>query len=302
MDFYQPESLWQSEKWKNFQKSLGFEVISVEKNNQQALVICKKLPFRKSFLEIQRANISKDLWQEIKKIAKEKKAIFCRISPNSQVLPDFLQKDAKVTKAHRFPELTSIIDLSKSEEEIFANMSQTGRRHIRIAEKSQVKIIESNDILSFTKILKETTSRQGFSGHSENYYKKLLDSFGSDAFLLLAKLGDKVISGGIFVYCKDICTYYYGASSNENRETQAPTILQWHAILKAKKAGKKYFDFLGIAPIDAKNHPWLGVSQFKRKFGGIEAEYNPEIEIPFSIFWHYLFRIFASCKKIALWS
>lgn len=298
MNFYTKEVLWQTENWKNFQQHLGYEVFQVEKDNIKINIICKELLFGKTFLEIQRANLTKGLWLEIEKIAQSKNAIFCRISPNSKSLPEFLLKKYVITKAHRFPELTSVIDLLKSEEEILASMSQSGRRHIRAAQKAEVQIVESDDISSFAKILKETTSRQGFSGHNENYYKKLLENFGSDAFLLLAKINDEVIAGGIFVYSKDICTYYYGASSDENREAQAPTLLQWQAILKAKKDGKKYFDFLGIAPIEIKNHPWSGVSQFKRKFGGDEIDYASEVEIPFSKLWYYLFQLVASLRKI----
>jgi lipid II:glycine glycyltransferase (peptidoglycan interpeptide bridge formation enzyme) len=39
-------------------------------------------------------------------------------------------------------------------------------------------------------------------------------------------------------------------------------------IIDAKEDGKKYFDFWGIAPEGAENHPWAGLTAYKKSFGG----------------------------------
>jgi len=47
----------------------------------------------------------------------------------------------------------------------------------------------------------------------------------------------------------------------------APHLLQWAAIKITKQLGYKYYDFWGIAPSDQPNHPWSGISRFKRGLG-----------------------------------
>lgn len=290
----QAKSFHQSENWQKFQSSIGNYAIFIE----NILVIFKKLPFNKTFAEIPRGELNPDNWQKIKEECAKQQAIFVRIAPNDEKIPDFLQKQAKKVPNHRFPELTLILDLNKSEEELKAEMNQAGRRHLKKAQQSEIKITESKNVDLFMNIFAETTKRDGFSGHNKNYYQKILDIFGKNAFMFIAEHEQDVLSAGIFAYTDDVCIYLYGASSNNKRELQAPTLLQWQAILKAKQAGKKYYDFFGIAPENAKNHPWQGVSQFKRKFGGTELAYAPEFEIPLSKFWYFLFNFTKKIKNI----
>lgn len=77
---------------------------------------------------------------------------------------------------------------------------------------------------------------------------RLYHSTAPTASLYLAKHKGKTIAGIIATFYKDTAIYYYGASSNEDRNLMAPYLLQWHAILEAKSRGCKHYDFLGISP------------------------------------------------------
>jgi len=93
----------------------------------------------------------------------------------------------------------------------------------------------TSDIESFYELMKATTARDRFAGNSLEYYKKFLKQ-NKNSRLLLAKLDDRVIAGGIFVFEKDISIYYYGASTSDKkyRNLMAPYLLQWEAIIQAK--------------------------------------------------------------------
>ncbi len=294
MKSFRENSLHQGKNWQKFQDSLGIKTV----NLKNILILVKKIPFGKSFLEIQRADLDRQIWEQIIQLAKKEKTIFCRIALNTDIMPNFLEKKACFLKNHRFPELSLMLDLEKNEEELLKDMNQTGRRHLKKAKKEGVVIEKSTNIDKFMEIFSETTKRDGFSGHQKNYYKKLLNIFENNAFMLLAKHEKEILAGGIFAYTEDTCIYLYGASSNQKRKLQAPTLLQWEAILEAKKAGKTIYDFFGIAPENQKNHPWQGVSQFKRKFGGIEIAYVPQFEIIFSKFWYFLFNLAKKIRKL----
>lgn len=166
------------------------------------------------------------------------------------------------------PPYTAVIDLSKSEEEILANMKPKGRYNIRLAEKKWVecKIVKKTDenIWIFFSLMQETCERDNFAWNKQEYYKIFLDEI-KETELILAYFEWKVIAGGIFVFSENVALYYYGASSSSFRNLMAPYLLQWTAIEEAKKRNGKIYDFLWIASPWEKNSPLAWVTDFKKK-------------------------------------
>ena len=171
-------------------------------------------------------------------------------------------------------------------------MKPKGRYNIKLAQKKGVTIETSNDSKDmeiFFKILKTTCTRDGFSIQPLSFYKDMIVSLGKDKCkLYLAKYEGKVIAANIVTFFGDICTYYYGASSNEYRNLMAPYLLQWQAICDAKKAGFKSYDFLGISETDDEKDSWAGITSFKKKFGGTEVKYIRTREQIISLVYYYL--------------
>ncbi|MDZ4216756.1 MAG: peptidoglycan bridge formation glycyltransferase FemA/FemB family protein, partial [Candidatus Gracilibacteria bacterium] len=117
--------------------------------------------------------------------------------------------------------------------------------------------------------------------------------------IMVAFNGSDAIAAGIFTYQKHRVIYYYGASSNANRELMAPYLLQWRAIQEAKIRGCGTYDFLGIAPEDAtKNHPWKGITEFKQKFGGSVLQYPQARDIIHRPFWYQFFQFAKTIQKL----
>ncbi len=247
--------------------------------------------------------------QLAKEIAKKEKAIFLRIEPGIQKPPKF--PGFRKTKSGFQPQHTLIIDLTKSEEEILAQMKQKGRYNIRLAEKKGVQIVESDqknsaqfekDLKDFYEILTQTTTRDGFHGHNLDYYKTMLQTLSSTgakspcAKLYLAKYNGQTLAAVIATYFKDTATYYYGASSNTNREVMAPYLLHWQIMKDAKAQGYKFYDMFGISPANAKNHPWQSVTEFKKKFGGTEISFQPAQEYGFKKLLHVGYKLYKKLK------
>ncbi len=241
------------------------------------------LPFGKCWLYVNRGPII-----NLDKLAKRTNAVYARFEhPYLKSKNHKFEKKLKNAHAHYQPEVTLVIDLSKSEDEIPHQMKPKGRYNIKLAKKKGVKIVESKDASEFYKILKETWERDQFKGHGKEYYQKMIDML-DEARLYYAEFEGEMIAGVIVTFYKDTATYYYGASSNKHRNVMAPYLLQWHAMLEAKSHGCKYYDLLGIAPKDAKNHPWQGVTNFKQKFGGKIVEYAHAKERVYQPFWYWL--------------
>lgn len=76
-----------------------------------------------------------------------------------------------------------------------------------------VEQVEKNphNIETFYKLMLDTTSRDDFSGNTQQYYEIFLKSI-KESQLFFAYYEDQVIAAGIFVFEDDIALYYYGAS------------------------------------------------------------------------------------------
>lgn len=324
---HQLSSIHQSSTWGHFQEKIPergkywiviLENTETKKITGGSLIIRYPLSKGYTWLYAARAPIldydAPDLEKQmqavlkpLKSISKKENSVFLRIDPalpeNSKINLSGFNK-----VSHGFqPQHTLLIDLTQSEEDILKDMKPKGRYNIRLAEKKEVEIYKADptqaaefeqDLEGFYKILQETTTRDVFSGHDKTYYKHMLETLDQshEAKLYLAKFEDKIIAGIIVTFFAQTATYYFGASSNEHRNVMAPYLLQWTAIQDAKKAKFKHYDFLGISPpASAKNHPWQGVTEFKKKFGGIEAAYMPAMEFAFKPLLYWLYRLY---KKV----
>ncbi|MFA6521538.1 MAG: peptidoglycan bridge formation glycyltransferase FemA/FemB family protein [Candidatus Gracilibacteria bacterium] len=275
------------------------------------LAIRQKLPlgFCKLWVPYGPIEFNEKIFAELLKISKGTRAIFARIEPGLGWLPEFttrLKSDWNIvpTQKRYTPQHTLILDLNKTEDEILAQMKPKGRYNIKIAEKHDIKIKEffgwdasaAKDFAAFHDILKETSARDGFGVHPQMFYQNLLETFGKQSSsLFLAYYKGKVVAGLIAIFYKDFATYYYGGSDYAHRNFMAPYLLQWHAILSAKKRGMNYYDFLGIAPDDSKPHDLSGVTQFKKKFGGRQVAYPEAFDLVFRPTWY---KILSSIKKL----
>ena len=294
-------NLWQHPLWDEFQKSIGRKTWLLKSGNASALVIKHDLPFGLSWLEVPRGPLFEDeeglsvILDELKDLGNEEKAVFIRLSPYAPLR----KRDWPIALSEAWddhhPQTSLIIDLTQSESDILKQMKPKGRYNIKVAQKHGVTIRQGKDASEFYKLLMKTGNRDGFGIHPQSYYQNMLDKLGLSALLLMAEYESKVIAGGIFVFLDEWGIYYYGASDDRYRNVMAPYLIQWEAIRAAKERGCRYYDFLGIAPEHAKKHPWKGVTEFKKKFGGRIITYPHAKEMVIRTFWYWIYRIY---KKV----
>ena len=300
-------SFLQSFKWGELQKKEGkkiwrFAIENGDKYLGVCLLIKQSLPLGYSYLYSPMGpvmslsnlelKIGKDLTAKIYKIAEEEKSIFLRFEPKTNSLSKVPVGFVKSFQVQ--PNNTQILDLSQSEDDMLKNMHYKTRYNIRLADRQGVIVEESKgnqeDLDAFYKLMLDTSKRAGISCHPKRHYYEILSVLGSDlpdgrkgmVKLYLAKYKGSVVAAAIIIYFGDIATYVHGASSNELRNIQAPYLIQWNAIRHAKSIGCKYYDFGGIAPADASdNHPWAGITKFKKGFGGYSESYMGSIDFPY---------------------
>ncbi|MDD2680581.1 MAG: peptidoglycan bridge formation glycyltransferase FemA/FemB family protein [Patescibacteria group bacterium] len=195
---------------------------------------------------------------------------------------------------HVQPEKSLFLNLNLSETDLLKAMHAKTRYNIRLADKKGVEIVQGSedDLKTFWQLLKTTTSRDGFSGHSLVHYQNLLASGRSVIELWLAKKEDKVLAAGIFSFYQGRAVYLHGASGDFGRQYMAPYLLQWQMILRAKEKACRYYDFYGIDALK-----WPGVTRFKLGFGGEERNYPGTYLIILKTSHYYLYKTLVVIKR-----
>ncbi len=271
----------------------------------------------------------KKMIEELKKIGKENKCIFIQMEPNVEKIQSSEFKIQNLIHNSKFIILNSfhplftkytfILDLTKSEEELLKNMHPKTRYNIRVAQKHNVEIVEDNSDEAFQEYLRlthETTKRQGFYAHTENYHRLMwhtlktqnskLKTQNSDtekltAHLFLAKYKNETLAAWIIFVYGDTLYYPYGASSSTHRETMTNNLLMWEVIKFGKKMGLKKFDMwgaLGTNP-DPKD-PWFGFHRFKQGYGPQHIEFIGSYDLVINPILYQLYKLADKLRWIIL--
>ena len=298
-DFVQdwhPNNFLASWKWGDFNEALGGKVFRLGlfdvKNLVGACLVVKVEAKRGSFLLCPSGPLIKNpdtskfqfFLEKLKEMAREEAVNFIRLRPlyeNGQV-DEILDKLApRRSPTHVHAQVSWILKIDKDEEQLLAEMRKTTRYLVRQADKMGVRVEEQNNeigIKVLEKLQEETVKKHHFVPFSNDYLEKEFDTFGDQAKILIAKKGKEILSVAMIIFYGDSAFYHHGASIST--KIPASYLLQWEAIKLAKSAGKKYYNFWGIAPTDSPNHHWAGLTLFKRGFGGFRLEYTQPRDIP----------------------
>lgn len=279
--------LLHSWQWGEFQRSLDNRIFRLGLINNEgqlqaaALLVKNELPFEYNYLYCPRGpvintlavNELNSLFAEIKKIAAEEKSFLLRVDPPWILGHEKLLAKAGFRKSEGEvqPKCSLIINLNKSEEELLLGLKQKTRYNLNLASRHGVKIRisqEASDIENFWQLTKQTADRDGFRPHAKEHYKKMFDNLAEDGLikLFIAEYDNKIIAVNMISFFGNTGTYLHGASSDIYREIMAPYLLQWQAILEAKKAGLAYYDFGGVNGRTFFNKKWEGITRFKTGF------------------------------------
>jgi len=278
----------QSIEWGEFRKKTGVKVVFTG----NLLITIHPIPHTKYNIGYvpKGPDINQEMLIKLLEIGKKENCIFIQLEPNVENTNDKEYKFKNLIFSSRplLTKYTFILDLTKSEEELLKNMHPKTRYNLRLAEKKGVKIIEDNSDKAFEEYLrltKETTQRQKFYAHNEDYHKKMWETLRVNdenkndkdklkAYLFKAVYENEVLVTWILFVLNDVLYYPYGASSANHREVMASNLMMWEAIKFGKKLGLKKFDMWGALDknSDTKD-PWYGFHKFKEGYGGEHVEF-----------------------------
>lgn len=225
----------------------------------------------------QLVNVFKDA---VVKTAKDNNCAFVRVRPqlesNDFSKSIFKKLGFRTSPMHLHAELTNQLDITKSDEDLLAHMRKATRYEIKKAQKLGIRVEESQDakgIKKFYELQLDTAKRQGFVPFSFAFLEKQFRIFAASnqAILYSAYFEKKLLAQAFIIFYGNEAVYHYGASTIEGRNYPGAYLLQWNAILEAKKRKIKTYNFWGVAKEE--RHRFANLSMFKRGFGGEDFEY-----------------------------
>ena len=278
----------QTPAWGELKAAFNWTPKYVTQGALGALILFRRLPLGFSVAYLPRGPIGEGewapFWSALDDLCKKERALFLRVEPDiwepaskgfiQRQLPQFIETNHTIQ-----PPRTILIDLRPSEDEILMAMKSKTRYNIRLAERKEVIVRPSADVEAFYRMMQTTGERDAFGIHNQRYYQRAYDLFKRrDACtILIAAYEDEPLAGLMAFSHGETAWYFYGASTDEERNRMPTYLLQWEAIRWAKNRGCKTYDLWGIPDhpeatleesfLERSDDLW-GVYRFKRGFGG----------------------------------
>ena len=168
------------------------------------------------------------------------------------------------------PYFTQVIDLSKTEKELHADVRKSYKSLINWGldeNKAHLTYLNTNPPrgayqhwANFRKLHIEVAGRTTRSKRTWNIQCCQIEQ--EEAFAILMYIDKQIVSGGFFIYNNHTCYYGVGASL-EGANSHA---LIWEAMLHAKELGCRYME-LG-EQVFCGDEKLVNISKFKAGFGG----------------------------------
>ena len=281
----------QSRAWARCQMRMGFQVAHGSGEGWMWLGILHRFgPFARLYLpygpQVRDAAALRAAVADARTAAAERRCTFLHFEPCGDGARDVRALGARRVKA-RQPEYTWVIKLERSEDELRAALARGHRSRINAAPRKDIAIGSTTDIAEvseFLGLLHQTYDRAHAPTYPDSYYRTVVDELTptGEARLYFARHDGRALAGAIVIDFGDVRYYAWAGTSSDpeaGRRGAAPALV-WATMLDARAAGKRWFDFWGVAPPNQPNHAWAGFTEFKRGFGGELLQRSGTWDIP----------------------
>ena len=171
-------------------------------------------------------------------------------------------------KAVSAPFGTYFLDLTQSEEDLFAGLHSKHRNVVRNAEKKGVKLKFGFDQFPvFYKLYKETMERSSMYCEPEKFFMSYINRQDENVLCGTAWNGHEPLGAILMPFSKFGAFYVYGASAARIPINGAINYLHWEAMKNFKEKGAQRYDFVGARLSDVAGTKLEGIQKFKARFG-----------------------------------
>lgn len=170
------------------------------------------------------------------------------------------------------PFRTILVNINRPIEEIRKTLNQKWRNGLNNSEKRGIEIIRGNSLdlfQQFADIHDRFMDRKHISVDvGADFYRELRARNEGDEgyYICLAMVDGKPVSGQLVNLLGDTGVTILAATGDAGLKCKASNLLQWDAVVEARRRGLHWFDLGGIEP---ESQP--GVYHFKCGLGGVET-------------------------------
>lgn len=156
---------------------------------------------------------------------------------------------------------TLILDLTRTDDELMAEMSKSTRANIRKAMRSDVEFRKVQDGAELDQVLAvyhETAERAGFGIHEDQYYRDIFRNMGGGSPIIGAFDGERLLAFVWLARSGTTAFELYGGVSAEGQKQRVNYGVKWAALQAMREDGCSRYDFNGLLND--------GISDFKKQF------------------------------------
>ncbi|MDB5163472.1 MAG: hypothetical protein JWS12_89 [Candidatus Saccharibacteria bacterium] len=227
--------------------------------------------------------------REVRAIAKQHNCLFVRVRPqlldtkeNRRLFQELGFNEAPM---HVTADLTSQLDLSKSDDELRKAMRKGTRYELNRAHKLGIQVSATKEPIyleEFCDLQLATAKRHHFVPFSKKFLSEQFKVLAEADKVLMyrATYQDKLLAMAFIIFYGPEAAYHYAASTDLAREFPGAYAIQQAAIAEARRRGCQRYNFWGVAEHGQTKHRFYGVSVFKRGFGGEDVAYLPAHDLP----------------------
>ena len=158
-----------------------------------------------------------------------------------------------------------IVDLTRTEDEIFNSFHTKHKNVIRKASKEGVVVDCKADYHEVWRNICDTLNRQKVYPPQLSYYQRLVENVPNNVAFYTCKLNDEIQGSAVIVYDKECAYYMYGGSA-ARPFTGSVNLMQYEIMKDMKAQGVKEYDLVGARTIYDENSKFAGIQRFKSRF------------------------------------
>lgn len=261
--------LRQTPEWGFWLAETGWIVDQVKtKNGDSIQIFIRRMPLLPiAFFKLQRFDREID-WKHLDEIKKKYHVLWSVMEPATEnIVLDIKKHGYHLTREPYLPTKTRVLNLTKSESQLLAGMSENFRRVIKKGMSAKVVPILPEQFYAGWKRWAKSYILP------RNQFDSLVKTFAKKVEFWAAEESGGILSAIMLLYTADACFYYQTWTSKTGRRGSHHVVLTWETMKRAKQMKKKYFNFEGIQDRRFPIARWDGFTEFKRRFGGEELAY-----------------------------
>jgi hypothetical protein len=183
-----------------------------------------------------------------------------------------LLRNAGYRSRHPYSWRSGRVDLTQTEDELWASFTSTFRNRARNAEKAGAELRVADDDDTFEWMLArhaENVVEKGFTAVGSSALRALRAAAPSNALVFQLIYESKPVAGMLVVRFGSVAEYYVGWFGPQGRKLNAGNFLMWHAMREMKRRGVARFDVGGMSTDN-------GYARFKRTMNPVEYQLSNE--------------------------